>query len=54
MNASNFGGYAAYIIGAYGVFVFVFALQAVGVGLQSRRIRKHLKKQIERQKNEAT
>ncbi len=48
MDASIFGGYGAYILGAYSVFLAVFSLNALGLRMQSRRIYKHLKKQIER------
>jgi hypothetical protein len=44
MQAFSFGGYTAYIAGAYGVFLFVFILGALSVGWQSRRVRSQLRK----------
>lgn len=47
MESSIFGGYGAYILGAYSIFIVVFGLHVIGLRMQSRRIYKHLKKQID-------
>ena len=43
MHTLDFGGYSAYIFGAYAAFFLVFALQALGLRLQSRRVRNTIK-----------